>query len=120
MKNFFYNFIAVIVIVLCVMACGKDNQDGPTSRLSGKITYNGTNLNVPYFSTYQGHYADKSNVTDMQLQGYRDLREIMNAYSVNVVPLFKFTTKISSSFFASAYVDEYKINLFSVIFFRYF
>ncbi len=46
MKNFFYNFIAVIVIVLCVMACGKDNQDGPTSRLSGKITYNGTNLNV--------------------------------------------------------------------------
>lgn len=46
MKNFFYNFIAVIVIVLCVTACGKDNQDGPTSRLSGKITYNGTNLNV--------------------------------------------------------------------------
>lgn len=47
---------------------------------------NGGNLNVPFFSTYQGHYADRSNFTDMQLQAYRDLREYVNAFAVNVVP----------------------------------
>ena len=46
----------------------------------------GGNLNIPFLSTYQGHYADRSNFTDMQLQGYRDLREYMNAFAVNVVP----------------------------------
>lgn len=59
---------------------------------SGVITQaqrNGINLNVEFLSTEQGHYADKSNVNDMQLQGYRDLREYVNDFAVNVIPYKK-------------------------------
>lgn len=50
---------------------------------------NGINLDIEFLSTEQGHYADKSSVNDMQLQGYRDLREYINDFATNVIPYKK-------------------------------
>lgn len=55
----------------------------------------GFNLNVPFWSTKQGHFADKENNQDLQLQAYRDLKEYMGDFIVNVVP------------FKSQLVDEF-------------
>lgn len=46
MKKNIFNIIASFVMVCCIIACSKDNYGEPKSTLSGKITYNGTNLYI--------------------------------------------------------------------------
>ena len=73
----------------------------------------GVNFNVPFLSTYQGHFADKGNYTDMQLQAYRDLREYANAWAVNVVP---FKTQLVDEFFDEENPDAVK-NVYGIVYY---
>ena len=54
------------------------------------------NLDIEFLSTYQGHDAERGNYNDMQLQAYRDLREFINAFKVDVVP---FKTQLVDEFY---------------------
>ena len=54
------------------------------------------NLDIEFMSTYQGHEAENGNYNDLQLQAYRDLREFINAFKVNVVP---FKTQLVDEFY---------------------
>lgn len=47
---------------------------------------NGINLDIPFMSTKQGHFADKTSNQDLQLQAYRDLKEYMSDFIVDVIP----------------------------------
>lgn len=74
---------------------------------------NGLNLDVQYLSTYQGHYADKSNSTDLQLQAYRDLREFMNCYAVNIIP---FKTQLVDEFYDESDKNSVQ-NLYGILYY---
>ncbi len=73
----------------------------------------GVNFDVPFLSTYQGHFADKGNYADMQLQAYRDLREFANAWAVNVVP---FKTQLVDEFFDEENPDAVK-NVYGIVYY---
>ncbi|MDR1222748.1 MAG: DUF3823 domain-containing protein [Tannerella sp.] len=45
MKSIF-KYSAVIILLLTLAACGKDNYDAPESILTGKMVYNGTSIQV--------------------------------------------------------------------------
>lgn len=49
----------------------------------------GFNLNVEYWSTKQGHMANYDNVSDLQLQAYRDLKEYMVDFAMGIIPFKK-------------------------------
>lgn len=46
MKNFQY--IIIIIGVMCLFSCKKDNYDAPSSELSGRLVYQGEPINVEY------------------------------------------------------------------------
>ena len=73
----------------------------------------GINLDIPFLSTYQGHYADRTSFVDMQLQGYRDLREYANAWAVNVTP---FKTQLVDEFFDEENPDAVK-NVYGLLYY---
>jgi len=73
----------------------------------------GMNFDVPFLSTYQGHFADKTDYADMQLQAYRDLREFANAWAVNVVP---FKTQLVDEFFDEENPDAVK-NVYGIVYY---
>lgn len=54
------------------------------------------NIQLEFMSTRQGHYADKDNNQDLQLQAYRDLKEYMSDFIVDVIP---FKTQLVDEFF---------------------
>lgn len=47
---------------------------------------NGLNLDIPFMSTKQGHFADKTSKQDLELQAYRDIKEYMSDFIVDVIP----------------------------------
>jgi len=70
-------------------------------------------FDVEYLSTYQGHYAESGNYNDLQLQAFRDLREIINAYKANVIP---FKTQLVDEFFDPEDVDAVK-NVYGLLYY---
>ena len=68
MKNII-NFLLTGLILLTMVGCGFDNYDEPTSKLTGKITYNGQALqlrgtaNAVQLQIYQDGYAMFSPIT---------------------------------------------------------
>lgn len=81
--------------------------------INAQMHRNNLSLTFEYYSTEQGHYADKSNYEDMQLQGYRDLREYMNDFAVSVIP---FKTQLVDEFYDETDKNTEK-NVYGILYY---
>lgn len=70
-------------------------------------------FDVEYLSTYQGHYAETGNYNDLQLQAFRDLREIINAYKAKVIP---FKTQLVDEFYDPEDINAVK-NVYGLLYY---
>ena len=70
----------------------KNLKDG----INTQLRRNNLSKQFIYYSTYQGHQAEQGNFSDLQTQAFRDLREIINAYSCDVIP---FKTQLVDEFY---------------------
>ena len=71
------------------------------------------NLAIEFMSTKQGHYADKDNSQDLQLQAYRDLKEYMSDFIVDVVP---FKTQLVDEFYNPLDLNSVK-NVYGLLYY---